>query len=56
MGKIITIKKDDEVLLEFEVTNAMLMVARKLEIPDNEYILALAMDKLKEKGEDNEHM
>ena len=51
MAKTITIKKDDEVLLEFEVTNAMLMIAKKLGIPDNEYILAIAMDKLKEKEE-----
>jgi hypothetical protein len=52
MGKIVTVKQDDEVLLEFEVTNAMLTIARKLAIPDNEYILAVAMDKLKEKEED----
>jgi hypothetical protein len=54
MARVITIKQDDEVVLEFEVTNAMLMMAKKLGITDKEYILAMVEDKLEEKG--NEQM
>jgi len=54
MTRVITVKQDDEVVIEFEVTNAMLMMAKKLGIPDKEYILAMVEDKLEEKG--NEQM
>jgi hypothetical protein len=54
MARIITVKQDDEVIFEFEVTNAMLMMAKKLGISDKEYILAMVEDKLEEKG--NEQM
>ena len=53
-NKIITVKQDGEVVLEFEVTNAMLAIAKKLGLSDKEYILAMVEDKLEEKG--NEQM
>ena len=53
-NKIVTVKKDGEVVLEFKVTNAMLAIAKKIGVSDKDYILALAEDKLEEKN--NEHM
>ena len=35
-NKIVTVKKDGEVVLEFKVTNAMLAIAKKIGVSDNE--------------------
>ena len=51
---IIVLKKGDEVVHEFEVTDEQIQMAKKLGIPRRDYLIAYARIKLDEKKENNE--